>query len=46
MIESGFKATFNLKDPKFGLKGYNLQETYSFEPLYKPAKIAINKLEK
>jgi hypothetical protein len=24
MIEVGFKATFNLKEPKFGVKGYNL----------------------
>lgn len=24
MIESGFKATFNLKDPKYGVKGYNI----------------------
>ena len=46
MIEVGFKATFNLKEPKFGVKGYNLQDTYSFEPLYKAPKIAVNKLEK
>ena len=46
MIESGFKATFQLNNPKFGVKGYNLQQTYSFEPLYKPAKICIGKLDK
>ena len=46
MIESGYKATFNLKDPKFGVKGYNVQDTYNIEPIYKPARIAINKLDK
>lgn len=46
MIESGFKATFNLKDPKFGVKGYNVQDTYNIEPIYKPAKIAVAKLDK
>lgn len=46
MIEVGFKATFNLKEPKFGVKGYNIQDTYCFDPIYKPAKIAVNKLEK
>jgi hypothetical protein len=46
MIESGYKATFNLKNPKFGVKGYNVQHTDNVEPIYKPAKIAINKLEK
>ena len=46
MIESGFKATFNLQDPKFGLKGYNLQTTNSFEPVYKPPKISINRKDK
>jgi hypothetical protein len=43
MIEYGYKATFNLKYPKYGVKGYNIQTTYSMDPVYKPAKIAINK---
>ena len=46
MIESSYRATFNLKDPKYGLKGYNMTDTYQYEPIYKPAKIAINKLDK
>ena len=46
MLASGYKATYNLKNPKYGVKGYNIQATYNIEPLYKPAKVAINKLDK
>lgn len=43
MLESGQKQYFNLKHPKYGLKGYHLQTTYSLDPIYKPAKICVSK---
>jgi hypothetical protein len=34
-IKTGLKYQTNLKKPKFGVKGYNIQDTYTYEPLYK-----------
>lgn len=37
ILEYSYKATFNLKNPKYGLKGYYVQDTGNEEPVYKVA---------
>lgn len=47
MITTGMKAEFNLKRPKYGLKGYYMPEANLHEKLnYKIDSIAINKRDK
>lgn len=43
MVEGGNKIAFALTQPKFGVKGYNIQQTSQFEPQYKIRNIAVTK---
>lgn len=43
MISVGQKNTFNLLNPKFGVKGYSVQQTSMFEPYYKITNITTSK---
>jgi hypothetical protein len=35
MVSTGNKVQYNLTNPKFGVKGYNVQDSFLHEPLYK-----------
>ena len=46
MVATGNKNSYNLTNPKFGVKGYNVQDSFLDEPLYKIDQIAVNKRDK
>jgi len=46
MITTGMKAEFNLKRPKYGLKGYYMPEPNLHEANYKIDAFAINRRDK
>lgn len=45
MVESSMKNEFNLKNPEYGIKHYQVTDTYQYEPLYKPNKYGMLILE-
>jgi|TARA_B110000305_G_C19401386_1_gene620361 hypothetical protein len=46
MITNGMKNTFNLTKPKFGIKSYNVQDSYLKDEYYKIDGVAVHKLPK
>ena len=45
MVESSMKNEFNLKNPEYGIKHYQVTDTYQYEPLYKANKYGMLILE-
>ena len=46
MVTSGNKTSYNYTNPKFGIKGYKVQDSYLAEPYYKIDQIRIAKRDK